>query len=167
MVLTRCLASAGREQRREVARGSDGDRPDHRQVRGVGRGKLSREERRVAALRVTSQGDGVVLIWTDERPCRPCRVEHRAPLALADEVGMQAGCAEPLIVGRHDDEPILRPAVEEVYEEGRCAATRRRRAVRETRRAVRPAEIRMRAVTRLLGRRDDAADRNRLTVDAN
>ena len=140
--------------------------PEHRQVRGVGRGQLGRKERRVTALRMTGQDDGVVLIWTDERASRSRHVEHRATLALADEVGMQAGCAEPFIVGRNDDEPILRPPVEDVDEEGRRAATRRRRAVGEARRAVRPAEIRMRAVTRLLGCRDHAADRNRLTLDA-
>ena len=126
MVPIRCLAGAGRDQRGQVARGSDGDRADHRQVRGVGRGQLGRKERRVAALRVTGQDDGVVLIRTDERPCRPRRVEDRAPLALADEVGMQPGRAEPFVVRRSDDEPLLRPAVEEVDKEGRRPATRRR-----------------------------------------
>ena len=166
MVVIRGLAHAGRHQRRQVAGRSDGDRAQHGHVLGIIRGQLGREERRVAALRVTGQDDGVVLIGTDERACRPRRVEHRTPLALADEVGMQPGRAEPFVVRGSDDEPILHPAVEEVDEERRRPAPRRRRGVGEAGCAVRPAEVRMRAVTRFLGRRDDAADRDRLTFEA-
>ncbi len=167
MLLIRRLRDAGRDERRHVASRSDRDRAHHRQVVRVGRSQLGSEQRSVTSLRMAGQNDGVAFIGTDELARRARRVEHRTALALADEVRMRPGGAEPVVVGRDDHESILGPPRHEDGIDRLRPVARWRVAVEEAGRAVRPAQILMRAGTRLLRSGDHAADGDRLTVEAN
>ena len=92
-----------REQRGRIGHGRQGDDAAHVEVRRVPRGELTREQRRVTALRVAHRDHDVVGVCVLELLRRPRDVEHAPALAVAHQVRVLAGGAEALVVGGGDD----------------------------------------------------------------
>ena len=112
--------------------------PDERELRCVGSCELTGEERRLAALRVSPHrkpraGPGL------RDPLRGAhRVEHRAPLALPDEIRVDAGRPQARVVRGHDDvvERHQRGQVRDRLEE--FGIDRGRAGIRHARRRMSP-----------------------------
>ena len=86
---------------------ADGDDPGQVQLGGIGLGDLSGEQRGLAALRVSDDHHRVGRRPALRVACGPGRVEHPLGLALPDQVGVDAGRPEALVVGGHHDHPRL------------------------------------------------------------